>query len=596
METTTIDPQIWLTLGIAAGAVALFASNRLRADVVALLVMAVVIATGLVTPQEGLSGFSSEATATVALMMVLASGLARTGAIDLLGSTLGRLAGTSELRFLVVLLCITAPISAFINNTPVVIVLLPVVLGFARQNGIAPSRLLMPLSFGSQLGGTLTLIGTSTNLLVAAIIVDLGLPRLSLLSITPAALPLALVGIAYILTVGRWLAPTRPGERSLLTRYELRDYLTAVRVAPDAPIAGRTLADVDFNRRFGIQVLAISRGDTDIRFPGGGTRIEAGDLLLVEGKVPDITRLERSAGLRIAGARPELLAGAESELDLAEIMVPPRSPVIGRTLRDLGFRARYGLAVLALQRHGSPVHAALGAIPLQAGDILLVRGPIDALHALHRRGDLALLGSLELPARRTRRMPLAVAIIVAVVLAAAFNLTSILMAALAGALLMVLTGCIRPDEAYRDVDWMVIVLLGGIIPLGLAIQNTGTATFLAGWLLRVVEPLGPYGALAAFYVMTSLLTEIISNNAAALVLAPIGIAAAAGLGVSPMPFVVAVMLAASNAFMTPIGYQTNAFIFGPGGYTFADFARVGGPLSLILAIAATFVIPLVFPF
>ena len=596
MEPTPLTPQIWLTLGIAAGAVVLFAWNRVRADVAALIIMAAVIVTGLVTPAQGLSGFSNEATATVALMMVLAAGLSRTGAIDLLGATLGRMAGRSELRFLAVVLAITVPASAFINNTPVVIVLLPVVLGFARQNGIAPSRLLMSVSFGSQLGGTLTLIGTSTNLLVAAIIVDMGLPRLGLLDITPAALPLVLIGTAYLLTVGRWLAPTRPGETSLLARYELRDYLTAVSVAQQAPIAGRTLAEVDFGRRFGLQVVAIRRGDLRIRFPGGGSRIEVGDLLLVEGKVPDIAKLERSAGLRIAGARPEQVEGDDSELDLAEVMVPPRSPVIGRTLRDLGFRARYGLAVLALQRHGAPVHAALGAIPLAAGDILLVRGPTDALHGLHRRGDLALLGSLELPARRTRRMPLAVGIVAAVVLLAAFDVTSIFMAALLGALVMTLTGCIRPDEAYRDVDWMVIVLLGGVIPLGLAMQNTGAAAFLAAALMGVVEPLGPYGALAAFYIMTSLLTEIISNNAAAVVLTPIAIAVGIALGVSPMPFVIATMLAASNSFMTPIGYQTNAFIFGPGGYAFTDYVRVGGPLNVLLAIAATFIIPLVFPF
>jgi di/tricarboxylate transporter len=528
-------------------------------------------------------------------MMVLAAGLAKTGAIDILGSLVARLAGASEIRFIAVLLAITVPASAFINNTPVVIVLLPLVLGFAHQHGVAASRLLLPLSYGAQLGGTLTLIGTSTNLLVASLILDMGLPRLSLFDITPVAVPLVLIGVAYLLTVGRWLTPSRASEASLVARYELREYLTAVTVEENAPIAGKTLAQSNFGQRLGLHIVAITRGKDRISIPGGLTRIEAGDVLLVEGKVRDIANLEKTAGLRIAGARPELLASGV-EPDFAEVLVPPRSRVIGRSLRDLGFRARYGLAVLALQRHAEPVHEALGAIPLEAGDILLAYGPPEALHALHRSGDMALLGSLELPARRGEKLSIAVAIVLIVILLAALGVTSILIASLLGAIAMTLTGCLRPDEAYRDMDWMVLVLLAAIIPLGLAMQNTGAAAFLASQIMILTEPLGPYGTLAAFYLFTSLLTEIMSNNAAAVMLTPTAIAVATALQVSPMPFVVATMFAASNAFMTPIGYQTNMFIYGPGGYTFADFARVGGPLNLLLVVAATVVIPLVFPF
>jgi di/tricarboxylate transporter len=591
-----MTPDIALTLTILAAAFALFAWNKVRADVVALGVMVVVILTGLVTPEQGITGFSNPATITVAAMMVLAAGLVRTGAIDILSSALARLAGKSESRFLLVLLAITVPASAFINNTPVVIVLLPVVLGFARANNIAASRLLMPVSFGSQLGGTLTLIGTSTNLLVAAIIADMGLPQLGLFSITPAALPLALIGIVYLLTIGRALAPSRTSDAGLLARYDLREYLTGVEVADDAIVAGRTLAEVDFARKYGLQVVAIRRGDTNIRFPSGNSRIEAGDVLIVEGKVADIDRVQESAGLHIAGARPELLENDGSALDLAEIIVPPRSAVVGRTLRDLAFRARYGVAVLALQRHGHSLHEELGAVPLEGGDILLVRGPAQALNELHSRGELALLGSLELPARRSKLMPLAIAIVAAVVLLSAIGITSILVAALAGALIMVLVGCIRPDEVYREMDWMVITLLGGIIPLGIAMQNSGAAALIASGLTSVVGPLGPIGTLAAVYLLASLLTEVISNNATAVVLTPVVVAIGTSLGVSPMPFVVATMLAASNSFMTPIGYQTNTFIYAPGGYRFADYVRVGGPLNVLLLLAALVFIPLAFPF
>ncbi len=595
MDRPDLTPEILLTLGIAVGAVALFAWNRVRVDVVALVVMAVVVLSGLVSPQEGLAGFSNEATATVALMMALAGGLARTGFIDRLGAWVARLAGDSETRFLLVLLAFTLPASAFINNTPVVIVLLPVVVGFARRCGIASSRLLMPVSFGSQLGGTLTLIGTSTNLLVAALVIDLGVERFGLFTITPPAAVLAAIGLAYLLTVGRWLAPHRKAPSSLVHRYELRDYLTAVVVAADGPIAGRMLGESRIGERLGLQVVSIRRGEQRIPLPLASTRIEAGDVLVVEGKVTDIANLEKNAGLRIAGTRAEIFEEGE-EPDLAEVMVPPRSRVIGRSLRDLGFRARYGLNVLALQRHGSPIQAALGTIPLEAGDILLVQGPSETLEVLHRGGDFSLLGSLELPARRVGRQPLALAILLAVVLLAAFDVLSIVVSALLGAIAMVLTGCVRPDEAYRDIDWMVIVLLGGIIPLGLAMQTSGAADYTAALLLHTADVLGTHGTLAGLYVLTALLTAVISNNATAVVIAPVAVAIANSLQVSPLPFVVATMLAASNSFMTPIGYQTNTFIYGPGGYTFLDFVRVGTPLSLLLAIVATLIIPVFFPF
>ena len=596
MPPPELTPRVLLVLAIMAGAFALFLWNRVRADVVALLVMATLIVTGLVSPRDGTSGFANEATITVALMMVLAAGLARTGAMEALGRWVGRFAGRSELRLTAAMLAIVIPASAFINNTPIVIVMLPVVLGVARKAGFAPSRLLIPLSFGSQLGGTMTLIGTSTNLLVAALIVDMGLGRLELFAMTPPAFILTAIGAIYLLTVARWLLPARDPPRGLLSAYELREYLTALEVEPASWVAGRTLGETTFQQRVGLQVVAIQRSGVRLRSPGGSTRIERGDLLLVRGRIADIAQIARTVGLRISGSPADLIVGTDEDAGLAEFIVPPRSRGVGRTLRDLGFRTRHGLTVLALQRHGSPSHAPIGAITLRAGDILLVQGPSDAMRAVHEGGDFALLGAVDLPARRHRKMKVAAPIVVAVVLLAAFDVTSIMVAALLGAIAMLLTGCIKPDEAYRDVDWMVLVLLAGIIPLGFALQNTGAAALIAFSLLDVIEPLGPYGSLGAFYLMTSVLTEFVSNNAAAVVLTPIAIAVATGLGVSPWPFVIGTMLAASNAFMTPIGYQTNTFIYGPGGYTFGDFLRVGAPLSVLLAAAATVVIPIFFPF
>ena len=612
MESPQFSLDILLTLLVTAGALALFVWNRIRMDVAGIIVMVTLILLGLVSPREGISGFSNEAVITVTAMFVLSAGLLRTGAIDVLGRWAERMARGGEFRLLVVALLLVVPLSAFINNTPVVVVIIPMVLGLTRKMGISPSRLFMPISFGSQLGGTLTLIGTSTNLLIAGLVMEMGLDRIGLFDITPPALIMAVVGIAYLLTVGRWLTPTREPRADLITSYELRDYLTGLRVAPDSPLAGRSLRDADFGRTYGLQVIGVERDGERIDFPRGGLTIRAGDILVVEGKIADIARIEEEEHLTITGSRPQFPtavepAGGENEKDgadskdeatagLAEVIVPPRSPVVGRSLRQLNFRNRYGLPVLGIQRHGAPFHDSMGDSALEPGDILLVSGTSAELMRLHETGDLALLGTIDLPARRIRKLKYSVPIIIAVVLLAAFDIMPILVSALLGVVAMFVSGCITPDEAYEEVDWMVIVLLGAIIPLGLAMQNTGTAQLIATHLLTLTSPLGLFGVLAMFYLLTSLLTEVISNNAAAVVLAPIAIAVASSLDASPMPFVVAVMLAASNSFMTPIGYQTNTFIYGPGGYRFSDFVRVGGPLNLLMVIVATIVIPIFVPF
>jgi di/tricarboxylate transporter len=603
METPPFTFEVGLTLAITAGALILFMWDRVRADVVGLIVMAALIVSGLVTPQQGISGFSNEAMITVAAMFVLSAGLGRTGTIDRVGRLVARFAGKSEIRLLLASIAIAVPLSAFINNTPVVVMMIPMLLGLAKEMGVAPSRLFIPVSFGSQMGGTLTLIGTSTNLLVAGLVLDLGMDRIRLFDVTPPALVLTSLGLLYLLTIGRKLTPTRETKDDLVASYELREYLTGLIVDPDSPLIGRSLSDSRFGEEFGLQVVGIEREDSRIPFPRGDTVLLSGDHLLVRGKSPEIARIEEASGLRLATGQPTLnleemqpKVADDKEPRLAELIVPPRSHVIGRTLQVLNFRSRFGVPVLAVQRHGEPLHESLRETRLAAGDVLLVRGTPEELHRLHRDRDLALLGAVDIPPRRVRKMKVAIGIMVAVVLLAAFNITTILVSSILGVVAMFLTRCLTPDEAYEDIDWMVLVLLGSIIPLGLAMQNTGTAQILAAALLGVTEPLGLYGSLAALYLLTSLLTEVISNNAAAVVLTPVAVAAAVGLGASPLPFVIAVMFAASNSFLTPIGYQTNTFIYGPGGYRFSDFARVGGPLTILMLVAATFTIPFFFPF
>ncbi|MBW3564798.1 MAG: SLC13 family permease [Acidobacteria bacterium] len=591
---------IILTLTILLITVGLFVWNRLRIDVVGLVSLTLVSVTGLVTPAEALSGFSNEAVLTVAGMFVLSAALLRTGLVDALGRWFMRTAGESELRALVVGLAIVIPLSAFLNNTPIVLVMVPVMLTLARKRGIAPSRLLMPVSFASQLGGTTTLIGTSTNLLVAGLALQLGLPRIRLFDMTLPALIITGIGVVYLLTLGRKLLPTRSVGHGLIETYELRDYLTTLRVHEDSPLAGRSLRDSKFGENLGLQVVAIDRGDQRIHAVRGGMVIQAGDLLLARGNVGNIAQLSEVAHLEVVKPKDDLLieesVEKEEEVRLVELIVPPRSPVIGRTLKQLAFRARYGVPVLGIQRHGVVIRDHLADVGLRSGDTLLVEAAPTALRELYDSDDLAVMSAVNPPTRRTSKMKIASPIMVGVVVLAAFEILPIVVSVMVGVVAMFLTGCIRPEEAYEDIDWMVLVLLGSIIPLGIAMQNSGTSALIAEQFLALSSGFGPYGALAAFYLLASLLTAVISNNAAAVVLTPVAISAALTLGVSPMPFVIAMMFAASNSFMTPIGYQTNTFIYAPGGYRFSDFVRVGAPLNVLMIIAATFVIPRFFPF
>ncbi len=627
------DPRT-LTLAVALVTLGLFVWNRLRLDVVALIAMTSLMLLGVVTPAQGISGFANEAVITVAAMLAMSAGLLRTGAVDDLGRWIQRASGKSEFRLLLIVVAVVIPVSALINNTAAVAVLLPVVVGVSRSMDVAPSRVLMPLSFAGQMGGTLTLVGTSTNLLVAGLVLDLGMDRIGLFEITPPAAILALAGAAYLLTLGRWLTPERESPRDLVDAYDLRKYLGSFRVLESSRLAESTLAESRLGEREGILVVGIRRGKRNIRGIGGATKILAGDELLVEGSVSDVARFTEKEGLEVAteepvwdfppsrpmgpggpvgpgdetpGSREGAQVGTDrgnkdekaDEKDgriLAELLVQPRAFADQQPLGLLALNSRWGITVLGLQRRGRPLRRALAKTPLKAGDLLLVEGTAEQLQAIHKGGDFSLLGSVEVPARRRHLRWVAIGILLAVVGLPAVGVLPIVVTATTGVVVMFLTGCLTPQEAYVEMDWMVLVLLSAILPLGIAMQETGTAELLVSVALSPVGDVSPLIVLAAFYVMTSLLTEAISNNAAAVVMTPLAVASAATLGFSPLPLVVAVMFAASNSFLTPIGYQTNTFIYGPGGYRVLDFVRVGGPLSLLLLAISTVVIPIFFPF
>lgn len=586
--------DLLLVGAITAGAVVLFASGRLRIDLVALCILAVLALTGLVTPEEAISGFANEATITVLAMLILAGGLTRTGATATLGRLIGRVAGGSRWQVLLGLTVSAAVLSAFVNNTAVVAVLLPLAVKLGQDRAIPPSQLLIPLSFACMAGGTVTLIGTSTNLLVSAIVAQHGQPPITMFELSPLGLVFAAVTVAYLLLAGRWLLPGRV-TRQYTERYRLRDYLTELVVGQNSDLVGKPLGEVNLEKDYGIEVLGVLR-DGVRTGPTREVQLAPADVLLVRGTVQPLLEVKELPGLSL---KPEVMLGDEDltseDVVLAEAVLSPTSRLRGRTPRAVFFRQRFNLTILAIQRQGRSLATRLADTPLHVGDTLLLQGRRSHLEELAQDSGFIVLGEVDAPPPRRRRMWVAVAVMAGVVALAGVGLVPIVVAALSGVAGMVLLGCLTMEEAYESVEWSVIFLLAGVIPLGIAVERSGAARVVAETTLGAVGWLGPVAVLSAFYLLGSLLTEMMSNNATAILLTPIAIAIAAQLGVDPRPFVMAVAFSASASFMTPLGYQTNALVYGPGGYRYADYLKIGTPLNIVLWGLATLLLPVIWP-
>lgn len=589
--------EIALVLTVATAAVALFAWGRLPVDLVALLVMATLLLLGLVTPEQGLAGFSSTATITVGAMFVLSAGLYRSGAVNFAGAMLTRLGRSSIWITLVLIMLGVGVISAFMNNTAAVAIFLPIVVGVAKALKVNPGRLLMPLSFASMFGGVCTLIGTSTNILVSSLAEQHGQPPIAMFEMTRLGLIFFGTGMAYMLLVGVRLIPERAGPEELGEQYGMAEYLTEVVVGSDARSVGHPLGSSPLLREVEVDVLDLIRGSERIPFPPAALVIQAGDVLRLRANVATITTLLERQGItirpRAKWSTRQLEAGPTRQI---EVILAPASRLEGRTLREARFAATFGAMVLAIRQRGRLMHEDLENTRLQAGDALLVEAPDAAVDHLRQSADFVLVTDLEVPVWRREKIVPAVAILGAVVTTAALGMVPIVVGAIVGCLLMVLTRCLSLEEAYDAVDWRVIFLLAGVLTLGQALEHSGAATYLAGLLVEAVGGLGPVALVAAFYGLTSLLTEAMSNNATAVLLAPVAIATAETLGIDARPLLMAVAFAASASFMTPMGYQTNTMIFSAGGFRFADFVRVGAPLNLIFWVLATIFIPVFWPF
>ncbi|MGB7057374.1 MAG: SLC13 family permease [Geitlerinemataceae cyanobacterium] len=564
----------------------------LPVDLTAILVAVVLIILGLVSPEEGISGFGNSATITVMAMFILSAGIARTGAMQIVRDKLLQWGGKTASQQIFVMGTIVGSITAFINNTAVVAVFLPIVEDWCKKQKVSASKMLIPLSYATIFGGMITAIGTSTNILASGLSAKLGYGEFELFQFTKLGLIVFAIGMMYITFVAPKLLPNRkPTNGNLLSQeYGLKDYVSEVVIPPRSSLIGQTLRSSEIQRNFDFDVLEIVRNDAHFPQPFADKILAAGDILLVRGSREDLLKIRDQQGVDIL---PEVEFGqssiSESELlsteeGIAEVLILNSSNLIGSTLKDLRFRQRYNATVLAIRRGEEFLRERMGRVSLRFGDLLLIQGPKQSLLGLQTSRDLLVIDRRDLETFRQDKAGIALGITVAVVLVAALGWMPILVSALAGVILMVVTGCLKPGEIYDAVRWDIIFLLAGLLPLGIAMDKSGTTRWLAENLVAMGQNLSSEWILTLFFIATAVLTEILSNNASVVLMLPIAVEVAKTLDLNPFAFMFAVTFAASNSYITPIGYQTNTMVYGPGGYKFLDFTRVGAPLSIIMAI------------
>ena len=581
---------------IVIAAMAMFIWGKVRIDVIALCVLVLLFVLGLIESEHVLYGLANQATVTLAAMFIISEGLVRTGLVEWTARKLDHLAGKTELRLMLFLSLTAAILSAFIINAAIVAIFIPVAMVLARSRKIAPSRVLIPLSYASQFGGVCTIVGSSTNLIVNSIAVNNGMEPFGFFEFLPLGLAMVGAGLVYLAAVGRWLLPVRKAEAEQVDKYRLMDYLAELQVTEKSPLIGQTWKTSKVGDETRIELANLLRETKAVSRPSR-TRIKPGDILLLHGNIEQILQIESKYRLKtLKDARVKDQTLSSHNMKISEVLIPPGSNLIGRTLHESAFFRRHRLMILAIQRRGRTIRERLADIKLRENDTVLLQGDKDDIaHIMNSPNAIVTNELTDLYLRRNRAF-LALAVVLAVVILTTLNVMPVMLAAVLGAVAMVVTQCLTIDEAYKAIDWKIIFLLAGVLPLGLALEESGATLWLAD---HVLEPLGGNGSvalLAALYFITALLTEAMSNNAAAAILAPIALSAAATLKIDPRPLLVAITFAASTSFATPIGYKTNTMIYSPGGYRFSDFTRVGVPLNLIFWGLAVLLIPLIWPF
>lgn len=597
-----MDWQGWFTLAVLMCMIIALVREVMGPDIIVFIALGLLVCTGIITPKEAITGFSNKGMLTVAILFVVAAAIQNTGALYGFFYTL---LGKKEQKK--VFLKLIAPISlfsAFLNNTPIVVMFAPLVRKWAIEHKISPSKFLLPLSYAAILGGMCTLIGTSTTLIVNGLMMDHGMPSMSMFEISKVGLPCALIGLLYLKFIGFKLLPNRSDLIENVADTG-RDYLVEMRVQDQSPMIGKNIEEVGLRHLKGLFLVKIIRGNETIPAVAPKVRLQGGDKLIFTGKVETIRDMQSFEGL-------ESITGPDEEKDLtdttkmAEAVVSPSSPLIGTTIRDSNFRTHYRASILAVHRNGERIDSKIGDIILRPGDTLLLLTS-DAFERSWKNSEDFYLVS-ELPDTKTavtKQKPIALAIMAIMILAATFGPylpkignTSIDMfvCALGAAVLMIVTRCISPEGARKSVELNVLVLIACAFGIGTALENSGAASFIANGIITVFSQFGMVGVLAGMYLVTILFSAIITNNATAVLMFPIAYATATHLSVNPRPFAFLVAIAASASFATPIAYQTNMIVYGPGGYRFSDFLKIGIPLNLILWLVAVALIPFFWSF
>jgi len=585
--------EMIVVFAVVICAVVLFATEKLSVDLIALLIMGSLLSFGIVTTEEGISGFSNKATITVAAMFIISAGLFKTGAVSYLGRITTLVFKKNYWLGLITLMVAVGFFSAFINNTPVVAVFIPVLLGVSKEINASASKLLMPMSFASMFGGVCTLIGTSTNILVSSIAEENGQPAFSMFEVAPLGLVMFAVGSAYMLLIGIRIIPDYGTEKDLIEGFDLQEYIAEVVLLDNAPSVGHSIKDAPIVKDIDLAIIGVQRGDVVISMPPANFVLRAGDILRVRCNLEKFKQIQDRAGVLFKSQFKWSAKEVESEaVKLVEAVVPLGSVVAGKSLDDLKFHERFGATVLAIRHRGKLLREKIADVKISAGDAMLLEVDVDRYNQLRRDAALMIISEIDQPVYRKRKLILALLIVVGVIVTASIGVAPIVISAVIGAILLVLVGCLTMEEAYQAIEWRIIFLLAGVLILEAAMENSGAAPLISSTILSIVSSWGGLVALlSAFYLMTFIFTETMSNNATAALLTPIAISTANALNVSPRPFLVAVMFAASASFMTPVGYQTNTLIYGPGQYRFADFLRVGTPLNVLFWIVATLMIP-----